>query len=276
VDFCAFVFKIFFWCYNQTINPGGSMASGEFVPFFGKEKGIVWAADVTPEEFEPIMQQIGDAEGLVGVKIGLEIGLGLKLEEATRIVRAYSDARVQYDHQKAGNDPHDTVPSFVRAMIRGRENGGGVDSAILFPFAGPETQTALTTALQSEGITVFTGAEMTHKRFRKAEGGSIPDSSLRRIIDLALELEVDNFIVPGNKARSVNKWRKHIEKVRGVGNFALAAPGFVDQGGSTTEAAVVAGRFWHPIMGRAVHANKDGMNPREAVEFYTRQLREAA
>lgn len=240
-----------------------------FEPFFGQEKGVVWAADVEPDEFAPIMEQIGDAEGLVGVKIGFELGLGLTLAEAARIVRANSNAKVQYDHQKAGNDIPDTSVNFVRAMVR-----GGVDSAILFPFAGPETQEAWTRGLQAEGINVFTGAEMTHKRFKKSQGGSIPETSMGRIIDLALDLDVENFIVPGNKAPSVNKWRKRIERVRGVGNFALAAPGFVNQGGVITEAGAAAGEHMHPIMGRGVHANKD-MSPREAVEFYAAQQREA-
>lgn len=246
---------------------GGVGTKPNFEPFFGTEPGVVWAADVAPEEFAPIMEQIGDASGLVGVKIGFELGLGLSLAEATRIVRANSDAKVQYDHQKAGNDIPDTSMNFVRTMQR-----GNVDSAILFPFTGPETQEAWTRALRSEGVNVFTGAEMTHKRFKKSEGGSIPETSLARIFDIALELGVDDFIVPGNKARSVNKWRKRIEAVRGVGNFALAAPGFVEQGGDVTEAGAVAGRFWHPIIGRGVHSNPT-MNPRQAVEFYGKRLR---
>src|SRR4051812_47173544 len=112
------------------------MSSTEtFQPFFGAEPGVVWAADVEPEEFAPLMEQIGEADGLAGVKIGFEIGLGLGLREATEIVRHYSDAKVQYDHQKAGNDIDATSKNFVRAMARGQ-----VDSAILFPFAGPKTQ----------------------------------------------------------------------------------------------------------------------------------------
>lgn len=241
-----------------------------FKPFFGMEKGVVWAADVVPDDFAQKMEQIGDADGLVGVKIGFEVGLGLGLKEASRIVRANSDAQVLYDHQKAGNDIPDISVNFVRAMVRGE-----VDGAILFPFAGPETQTAWTKALQSEGLGVFTGAEMTHKKFKKAEGGSIPETSLRNIIALALDLGVENFIVPGNKAPSVTKWRKQIEKVRGIGNSALAAPGFVDQGGSITEAGSVAGKIWHPIIGRGIHENAH-MRPRQAVEFYTEELREAA
>ncbi|HVS79320.1 MAG TPA: orotidine 5'-phosphate decarboxylase / HUMPS family protein [Candidatus Saccharimonadales bacterium] len=247
------------------------MASGEFIPFFGNQKGVVWAADVDPEQFAPTMEQIGDAEGLVGVKIGFEVGLGLSLAEASRIVRAYSDAKVLYDHQKAGNDIPDTSVNFARAMER-----GNVDGAILFPFTGPRTQVEWTTALQGAGLGVFTGAEMTHPGFKEAEGGSIGDQALEQIIDIALDLGVGNFIVPGNKAASVEHWRKKIAQVRGVGRFAFAAPGFVDQGGSVTEAGSVAGPIWHPIIGRGVHANKDGLTPREAVEYYTAQLREAA
>src|SRR5665213_23463 len=232
-----------------------------FEPFFGTEKGVVWAADVEPDEFAETMVKIGDAKGLVGVKIGFEVGLGLSLEDATSIVRNTSDAKVLYDHQKAGNDIPDTSINFVRAMKKAK-----VDGAILFPFTGPETQTAWTKALQSEGLGVFTGAEMTHPKFNRPDGGSLSESALNNIVDLALDLGVGDFIVPGNKAASVEKWRKRIEQYRGVGNFALAAPGFVDQGGSITEAGAVAGEIWHPIIGRGIHANKD-MTPRQAVEF---------
>ena len=240
-----------------------------FVPFFGREKGVVWAADVEPEKFAPIMEEIGRVDGLLGVKIGFEVGLGLGLAEASHIVRANSNAKVQYDHQKAANDIPDTSVNFVRTMVHGK-----VDSAILFPFTGPDTQVAWTRGLQAEGINVFTGAEMTHKKFRKSEGGSIPESSLKKIIDLALELDVDNFIVPGNRAVSTAKWRKRIEAVRGAGNYALASPGLIDQGGNVSEAGRAAGQLWQPIIGRGIHANKK-MTPRQAVEFYTQMQRAA-
>lgn len=246
------------------------MAAESFKPFFGEEKGVVWAADVDPDEFEGTMSQIGDVQGLVGVKLGFELGLGLSLAEATRIVRAYSDAKVLYDHQKAGNDIPDTSVNFVRAMER-----GGVDGAILFPFTGPRTQTQWTSGLQKAGLGVFTGAEMTHPGFMESEGGSVSSAALDEIFDIALSMGVSDFIVPGNKAESVERWRTKFEKVRGLGGFALAAPGFVDQGGSVTEAGAVAGRIWHPIIGRGIHANKE-MTPREAVEFYSQQLQEAA
>jgi hypothetical protein len=55
----------------------------------------------------------------------------------------------------------------------------------------------------------------------------------------------------------------------------LAAPGFVDQGGNITEAGKVAGEIWHPIIGRGIHDNEQ-LTPAEAVDFYTRQLKEAA
>lgn len=238
-----------------------------FVPHFGNKKGVVWAADVEPDDFAPTMEAIGDAEGLVGVKIGFEVALGLGLAKATNIVRANSNAKVQYDHQKAANDIPDTHANFTRAMVR-----GGVDSAILFPFTGPKTQEDWTRSLDSAGITVFTGAEMTHKRFRKVEGGSIPDTSLGRIIDLALDLGVENFILPGNKVQRIQKWRRRIEAVRGAGNYALASPGLVNQGGNVTASGQAAGEHWHPIIGRGIHDNPN-LTPREAVECYTRVLR---
>jgi orotidine-5'-phosphate decarboxylase len=241
-----------------------------FEPFFGREPGVVWAADVEPDEFAGTMEKIGNAEGLVGVKIGFEIGLGLSLREASNIVRANSNARVQYDHQKAATDIDDTGKNFVRAMVRGK-----VDSAILFPFAGPKTQRAWTRGLQSAGINVFTGAEMTHEGFTEQEGGSLSQSDMERIIDLALELDVDNFIVPGNKPDRVKFWRRRIEAGRGVGGYALASPGLISQGGDITEGGIAAGKLWTPIIGRGIHANKE-MTPSQAITFYTNQLRAVA
>jgi orotidine-5'-phosphate decarboxylase len=241
-----------------------------FEPFFGREPGVVWAADVDPDEFASRMEAIGDAPGLVGVKIGFEIGLGLGLREATDIVRANSNARVQYDHQKAGNDIPDTSTNFVRAMTR-----AGVDSAILFPFAGPKTQTEWTRGLQAENINVFTGMEMTHPGFTETQGGSLSQAAMERIAALALELGINDFIVPGNKPDRVAFWRGCIEAVRGVGGFALASPGLISQGGEISEGGAEAGQFWTPIIGRGIHANPD-LTPRQAVEFYTHQLQVAA
>lgn len=216
-----------------------------------------------------MMEAIGDARGLVGVKIGFEIGLGLGLREAVNIVHANTDAKVQYDHQKAGNDIDDTSMNFVRTMARAR-----VDSAILFPFAGPVTQTAWTEGLQKEGINVFTGAEMTHRGFTFKEGGSMSERDMSKIMKLAVDLGVSNFIVPGNKPDRVAMWRNRIQRRMGSGNFGLASPGFISQGGTITEGGKAAGEFLAPIIGRGVHKNPD-MSPREAVEFYAAQLREA-
>ena len=231
---------------------------------------MVWAADVEPFEFANMMEQIGDSEGLVGVKIGFEVGLGVGLKEATRIVRANSHARVQYDHQKAGNDIADTSVNFVRAMAY-----GNVDSAILFPFTGPKAQAAWTHGLQAEGINVFTGAEMTHEGFTENEGGSLSQEDMERIMDLALDLNVTDFIVPGNKPDRVRFWRERIEAVRGVGKYALASPGLISQGGDITEGGAAAGKLWTPIIGRSIHANEK-MTPPQAIAFYTEQLRAAA
>jgi orotidine-5'-phosphate decarboxylase len=240
----------------------------EFAPFFGAEKGVVWAADIEPDQFAPTMEQLGDVIGLVGVKIGFEVGLGLGLKEATNIVRSNApDAAVQYDHQKAGNDIPDTGKNYAATMIR-----GGVDSAILFPFASPKVEQSWIDALQGSGINVFVGSEMTTEGFQVSEGGYVTVDTQERIFDIALEKGVRNFIVPGNKAASVLRWREFIERVVPEGEYALAAPGFVDQGGDITEAAEVAGKFWTPIIGRGIHANLK-MTPKEAVQFYVSQLR---
>ncbi len=242
----------------------------EFEPLFGTNKGIVWAADVEPKEFKSIMEEIGDTAGLAGVKIGFELGLGLSLPEAVRIVRANSGVKVQYDHQKAANDIPDTGKNFARTMVN-----ADIDSAIIFPFTGPNTQDSWTRALTENNINVFTGAEMTHKGFSEQENGRITTRGMDEIITQALELGISHFIVPGNRPSSVRKWKDKIEAARGEGRYALAAPGFVSQGGDVSEATQAAGEYWNPIIGRGIHANQDGRSPREAIEYYALKMKES-
>lgn len=222
-------------------------------------RSIVLAADVEPEQFEPLVSQIQEVPGVSGVKIGFEVGLGLGLEAATQAVHA-SNLDAIYDHQKAGNDIPATGKNFARAMER-----AGVDAAILFPFTGPVTQEEWTKELQVRGIRVITGAEMTHPQIEaSADGlseGYVNGAAFRRMFDLAIELGVRDFVVPGNKPNKVADYKELFDSEIGEGEYRLWAPGFITQGGDLSETGAVAGPNFNAIVGSGIYKEED---PRQA------------
>jgi len=145
----------------------------------------------------------------------------------------------------------------------------GVSAVILFPFAGPETQTVWTKACFEAGLQVLTGGIMTHPKFLVSEGGYIADEAPERIFRLACELGVNHFVVPGNKLDWVRKLRNVLIEVLGEGNYALLAPGFIAQNGDISECGAVAGDNWHAIVGSGIYKAE---NIREAATMITKQI----
>lgn len=218
--------------------------------------GLVLSPDVEPEDYPGLMRKL-DGVNLAAVKLGFVLGYGMKIEAAAEVTReALPHAKLVFDHQKAGNDIDEMDVNFARTMER-----GAADAAIIFPFAGPVVQERWTKALQDRGIEVITGAEMTHPGQAEEDGGYIPRASFLRIFEKAVSLEVTNFVVPGNKPASVEKYRKFFESVLGAGNFDLWAPGFVTQGGDVSETGAVAGERFHAIVGSGIYKAE---NPRDA------------
>lgn len=216
-------------------------------------RSIIPACDVdTIEHFERIIEETGDLVGIGGYKVGFELGLSYGLPEIVARGKEHTTKPIIYDHQKAGSDIPDTAINFARTMAKAR-----VDSAILFPQAGPATQEAWIGALQDKGIHVMVGLHMTHPQFLKAEGGYIADDSPFRAFSLAAKMGVRDFVVPGNKVESVEKYKDFLDAVLGEGNFDLFAPGFVKQGGKPEETAKVAGDNWHAIVGSGIYTKDD-------------------
>jgi orotidine-5'-phosphate decarboxylase len=224
-------------------------------------RSIVLAADVEPHKFEDLVAQMEGVEGLGGVKIGFEVGLGLGLRRAVDAVReASTDLKAVYDHQKAGNDIPDTGVNFARAMEL-----ADVDAAILFPFTGPMTQVEWTRELQDRGIKIISGAEMTHPMIQASEDGLIEGyvhpEAFKRMFALAVELGVRDFVVPGNKPNKVAGYKAVFDREIGKGEYTLWAPGFVTQGGDLSQTGQVAGENFHAIVGSGIYKNE---NPHQA------------
>jgi orotidine-5'-phosphate decarboxylase len=219
-----------------------------------RDKSIIPACDVgTLDKLSELIEQTHDVDGIGAYKIDgpgscvLRIGL----EVAVKEVRSWTDLPIIYDHQKAGTDIPDMGKNFATNLE------GLVEAAILFPFTGPETQTAWTKALQDGGIVPIIGAEMTHPGFNEVEGGYIAIDAPKRMFELAVADGVRDFVVPGNKPAVVAACRELLAGLLGDESFALYAPGFVKQGGVISEAGHAAGPFFHAIVGRGIYEQED-------------------
>ncbi|MFH0711236.1 MAG: orotidine 5'-phosphate decarboxylase / HUMPS family protein [Candidatus Aenigmatarchaeota archaeon] len=228
-----------------------------------RDKSVVPACDVsTLEEFEQIISQTADVEGIGGYKIGLELGLGYGLKAVVDRARKFTNKPIIYDHQKAGTDIPDTGKNFARVCKK-----AGVDAVIIFPQAGPETERAWIYHALDNGLNVIVGGWMTHPAYASSEGGFISDEKILDMYDIAARAGINNFVVPGNK-KDVIKKIKIVVEAEGI-RPTFFAPGFVAQGGKIEEATKVAGDLWHAITGRAIYEAQD---KRQAALELTSQL----
>jgi orotidine-5'-phosphate decarboxylase len=215
-----------------------------------RDRSVIPACDVeTLEQFGRLIAETADVEGIGGYKIGFE----LAFQDLARVVeaaRAHTDKPLIYDHQKAGTDIPDTGKNFARAMKR-----AGVDAAILFPQAGPETERAWIYHLLDNNIKVIVGGRMTHPAYAVSEGGFITDEGALNMYRIAAGAGVNNFVVPGNKPDVIKLIREVVE-AEGV-DPVFYAPGFIVQGGKISDAAGVAGRRFHGIVGRGIYEASD-------------------
>jgi len=227
------------------------------------DRSIIPACDVkTLEELKKLISETHDIKKIGGYKIGFVLGLTYGLTTVVKTIHEFIDLPIIYDHQKAGTDMPDIGEKFAEVC-----KDAGVDAVIIFPQAGPATEEAWIKACQKKGLTVIIGGEMTHPKFKKSEGGYIDDSALDEIYLIAAKLGVNNFVVPGNKPDRIKHYKSLLEKK--VKELTFFAPGFVVQGGEITEAAKVAGKSWHAIVGRAIY---DTENIRKAAEEMTSKL----
>lgn len=215
-----------------------------------KEKTIMIACDVDAPRFEQIVKQTADMGAVGSYKIGFYLALKYGLPQIAKIAREYTDKPLVYDHQKAATDIPETGKMFAEACA-----SSGIDAVILFPQAGPETEKAWIYYCKQAGLGVIVGGLMTHKAYRKSEGGFLDDEQIYNIYSIAAKTGINDFVVPGNKPNEIRKIKTIVENAGSRPVFY--APGFIAQGGSITEAARAAGERWHAIVGRAVYESKD-------------------
>ena len=228
-----------------------------------RDRSIIVACDVsTIEEFEKLVKETADVDGIGGYKVGFELALGYGLGKVVEAARKYTAKAIIYDHQKAGTDIPDTGKNFAKVC-----KAAGVDAVILFPQSGPETERAWIYHALDNGLKVIVGGRMTHPAYSVSEGGFITDEGALEMYRIAARAGINNFVVPGNKP-DVIKQVKEVVEAEGI-SPVFYAPGFVAQGGKIEDAAKVAGDKWHAIVGRGIYQSE---NIKSAAIEHTSQI----
>jgi len=226
------------------------------------DKSIIPACDVPLEVYERILENTGDMDKIGGYKIGIALALNYGLPDIVKVAKEYTDKPIIYDHQKAGTDIPDMGKKFMDVCKK-----AGVDAVILFPQSGPETEKAWIEAAKEEDLGIIVGGLMTHPKYVRSEGGYLADEAVMRMYLNGADLGVTDFVVPGNKPDDIKRIKETLEE-RGI-SPTFYAPGFVAQGGEISDAAKVAGKNWHAIVGRGIYESE---NIRQAALEYTSKL----
>jgi orotidine-5'-phosphate decarboxylase len=211
----------------------------------GRNKSIIPACDISFRLFNEIVTETEDIEGVGAYKVGFRLGLTHGLARVVQHAKEHTDKPIIYDHQKAGTDIPEMGEPFMDAMVN-----CGVDAVILIPQAGPMTEYAWIKAAQDRELGVIVGGHMSHKKYVTSDGGFIIDDAIDEMYQLASEMGVKDFVIPGNN-------RKVITRIRGLlkGNEnVFYAPGLVNIRG-VSQAAKVAGDNWHAIIGRGIYTS---------------------
>jgi orotidine-5'-phosphate decarboxylase len=217
----------------------------------GRDRSVIPACDVkTLEQFEELVKQTSDVDGIEAYKIGFGLGLRYGLPKVVETARRHTDKPLIYDHQKAGTDIPDTGKDFAEL-----NKEAGIDAVIFFPQAGPETERAWIYHALDNGLKVIVGGRMTHPAYSVSEGGFITDEGALDMYRIAARAGVNNFVVPGNKPEVIKQVKELVE-AEGV-SPVFYAPGFIAQGGKIEAAAKVAGDRFHGIVGRGIYQAKD-------------------
>lgn len=212
-------------------------------------RSVIPACDVNLKKLEELVRKTADIEKISAYKIGFSLALRHGLPKTVETIRSYSNKPIIYDHQKAGTDIPDTGKDFAVAC---RE--AGINAAILFPQAGPETEKVWIKELKKQKLGVIIGGFMTHKSYSEKNGGFLTEKGIYEMYLLAAKLGVKDFVVPGNKLDELIKIKKMLEKII---EPVFYSPGLITQGGELSKASEIAGRKWHAIIGRALYNSKN-------------------
>lgn len=217
---------------------------------FRTRHGIIVALDAdSVEACRRTVDLTTRVEGVVGYKLGMTTALRLGLAEAVRLLRAHTDLPLLYDHQKAGPDVFDMAAKFTALAAE-----SGVDGLILFPVAGPRAVDGFVGEALKRGILPLVGGDLPFPDYNVSGGGYVADDALERIIDRALAIGADHFVVPGNTPA---KLAHHAARLKGR-NPVFVVPGIGPLGGRLADLVPAAqGASVYGVVGRAVYGAPD-------------------
>jgi len=231
------------------------------MPIIKLKKSIIPSCDVDSlGELSKLVRATCDVKGVGAYKIGFELVIPFGMKNVVSTIRKSTKLPIIYDHQKGGTDIPEMGEKFMKACKH-------VNAVILFPQAGPETETAWIKAAQKFNIEVIVGGEMTHKAFLKEDNGFIDDDAPKRIYEIASLMGVADFVVPGNKPDKVMGYKRLIEAK--IKNPVFYSPGLIAQGGKISDLAQKLDS-WHAIVGRAIYEAKD---MKKAAEELAKELK---
>ncbi|MBW2980428.1 orotidine 5'-phosphate decarboxylase [Candidatus Woesearchaeota archaeon] len=224
-------------------------------------KSVIPACDVSDlMKLRELIEATCDIKGIGGYKVGFQIVLPHGIRKIVSVIREYTELPIIYDHQKAGTDIPDMAEKFMDVCSE-------VNAVILFPQSGPVTEEKWIKAAQKVGVGVIVGGEMTHPGYLSSDKGFINDNAPKRIYEIAAKLGVKDFVVPGNKPKKINEYKKFLESL-GIKPI-FYSPGLIAQGGSITLGAKAAGDSWHAIVGRGIYRQE---NMRKAAEELVKEI----
>jgi orotidine-5'-phosphate decarboxylase len=228
-----------------------------------KRYGIIPALDCEHlDDAVRLVEALGSHSFVQGFKLGFSLGLTYGLPDVVRTLKDSTDLPLIYDHQKAGTDIPDTGALFARTLRK-----AGIDAAILFPQAGPQTLRGWIRALQDEGVEAIGGGAMTHPAYLVSEGGYIADEAVLDMYAIAREERVAVFVLPLTKPVISRTIVAHANLGE---DCTIVSPGFGAQGGDPATFDFVKRHYL--IIGRALLRAND---PVEYVNGIERQLRNA-
>ncbi len=234
---------------------------------FETNHGVIVACDVdTIDAYASLVRRTCHVDGVVGYKIGSTLALTYGLQPLTDVVADHCSLPVIYDHQKAATDIPQMADPFARVCRR-----GDVDSVILFPQAGPETEKAFIQAVAEHGMEPMVGGEMTHPGYLADEQGYLRRDAPPDMYRLAAQHDVRYFIVPGNRPGALQRYHDLLTGL--IDTPAFCMPGIGRQGGSITSAfSQLGSAAAYAIVGSAIYRSDDPAAAarelaREALQF---------
>lgn len=227
------------------------------------DRSIIPACDVSLKQFKNLVKQTKNIKEVSAYKIGFELGLAYGLPKVVKDARKYTDKPLIYDHQKAGTDVPFTGKKFAKVC-----KDAGIDSVILFPLSGPETQKAWTNASLEKGLDVIIGVEMTHDKYFLSDEGYVADDSVIKIVNIALSQGVSKFVVPGDDIAKLGFYDSLFNDLNTGLDVSFYSPGFGVQGGKFDDLKFISHPL-HLIIGRYLYESK---NVKKTVEEIVNQL----